>query len=255
MAPPRAAHVSSPVDVTESAASAERLVRANCMRALAAVTKFPEFRRDSRSVAGGPPLAIVTVWVVSPPPCTHRRCPRRASSIRLCASEGPVPPGRGDSVSTARGTRRSCRYRLQTCAGSDGASTWSVATNTWPLFSSPPTSQPSRTTRSRCSLHCSAGAGDRHADVTAISDGVDAQLLDRAAVIVALAEEIETRCGHGQPVTVDCTVDCRVTISVRPLLSQLATRLGGRFEHAFGRPLLVRAQAQHPATACRTNPS
>ena len=84
-------------------------------------------------------------------------------------------------------------------------------------------------------------AGNRHANITSIHDGMDAGLLDRAAVIVALAEEIETRCAHGRRVTVDCKVDRQVTITVRPLLSRLATGVGGRFEHAFGRPLLVRS--------------
>jgi exopolyphosphatase/pppGpp-phosphohydrolase len=84
-------------------------------------------------------------------------------------------------------------------------------------------------------------AGDRHANVTANHTGIDAGLIDRAAVIVALAEEIETRCGHGRRVTVDCKVDRQVTITVRPLLSRLATGVGRRFEQAFGRPLLVRS--------------
>ena len=85
-------------------------------------------------------------------------------------------------------------------------------------------------------------AGNRHADLTSIRDAIDGKQLDRAAVIVALADEIETRCPHGRRLAVDCEVGRQATITVRPLLSRLATGLPRRFEHAFGRPLLIRSR-------------
>jgi exopolyphosphatase/guanosine-5'-triphosphate,3'-diphosphate pyrophosphatase len=84
--------------------------------------------------------------------------------------------------------------------------------------------------------------GNRHADLSLIDDAIDAKQVERAAVILALADEIESRCPQGRRVTVACKVDRRVTITVRPLTSWLATDLGHRFERAFGRPLRVRFQ-------------
>jgi len=84
-------------------------------------------------------------------------------------------------------------------------------------------------------------AGDRHADVSlAPAADLERGLLDRAAVVLALADEIEARCPRGRPIKVDCEVGRRVTISVRPLPSWLAKDLDKRFEQAFGRSLIVR---------------
>src|SRR5262245_63429144 len=50
-------------------------------------------------------------------------------------------------------------------------------------------------------------AGDRHADVLSMAplrDAVDAALLDRAAIILALADEIEARCPHDRRIMVGC---------------------------------------------------
>jgi hypothetical protein len=90
-------------------------------------------------------------------------------------------------------------------------------------------------------------AGDRHADVTSMSlvrNAVDAALLDRAAIILALADEIEARCPHGRRITVECEITRHhVTVTVPALPSWLARDLDHRFEQAFGRPLIVRHRA------------
>jgi exopolyphosphatase/guanosine-5'-triphosphate,3'-diphosphate pyrophosphatase len=86
-------------------------------------------------------------------------------------------------------------------------------------------------------------AGDRHAEVLALAlahDSLDLASLDRAAVIVALADEIEARCPHGRPITVECRIGRTVTLSVPLLPSWLAKDLDKRFERAFGRSLVVR---------------
>jgi exopolyphosphatase/guanosine-5'-triphosphate,3'-diphosphate pyrophosphatase len=86
-------------------------------------------------------------------------------------------------------------------------------------------------------------AGDRHADVLAVESVLDTHkrgLLDRAAVILALADEIEARCPRGSRITVKCEIGRNVTVSVRSLPSWLAKDLDKRFERAFGRSLIVR---------------
>jgi exopolyphosphatase/guanosine-5'-triphosphate,3'-diphosphate pyrophosphatase len=86
-------------------------------------------------------------------------------------------------------------------------------------------------------------AGDRHADVLSIASSralFEPGLLDRAAIVLALADEIESRCPHGRSIDVRCTVARQVTVSVRPLGSWLAKDLDKRFERAFGRALVVR---------------
>jgi len=86
-------------------------------------------------------------------------------------------------------------------------------------------------------------AGDRHADVLSMAplrDTVDAALVDRAAIILALADEIEARCPRDRRITVDCEIDRHVVLTVRALPSWLAKDLDTRFEHAFGRALIVR---------------
>jgi exopolyphosphatase/pppGpp-phosphohydrolase len=86
-------------------------------------------------------------------------------------------------------------------------------------------------------------AGDRHADVLSPVPGrdtVNPDLVDRAAIILALADEIEARCPPGRRIVVDCEVGRSVTLSVRSLHSWLVKDLDQRFERAFGRPLVVR---------------
>ena len=86
-------------------------------------------------------------------------------------------------------------------------------------------------------------AGDRHADVLSLAsvrDAFDRGWLDRAAIILALADEIEARCPRGRRIAVDCEVGRNVTLSVPLLPSWLAKDLDKRFERAFGRPLIVK---------------
>jgi exopolyphosphatase/guanosine-5'-triphosphate,3'-diphosphate pyrophosphatase len=86
-------------------------------------------------------------------------------------------------------------------------------------------------------------AGDRHAEVPPLAfvrDALDNGLLDRTAVILALADEIEARCPRGKRITVRCTTGRAVTLSVPLLPSWLAKDLDKRFERAFGKPLVIR---------------
>jgi exopolyphosphatase/guanosine-5'-triphosphate,3'-diphosphate pyrophosphatase len=85
-------------------------------------------------------------------------------------------------------------------------------------------------------------AGDRHADVLSMAPlrDADAALLDRAAIILALADEIEARCPHDRRITVDCEIERHVVLTVRALPSWLAKDIDTRFEQAFGRALIVR---------------
>ncbi|HJZ73112.1 MAG TPA: Ppx/GppA phosphatase family protein [Vicinamibacterales bacterium] len=89
-------------------------------------------------------------------------------------------------------------------------------------------------------------AGDRHADLSWLvhtGNRVNPSLVNRAAIILALADEIEARCLIGRRIVVDCEIDRSVTLSVRSLSSWLARDLDERFERAFGRPLVVRYDA------------
>ena len=86
-------------------------------------------------------------------------------------------------------------------------------------------------------------AGDRHADVPALTlagQAIDVSQLDRAAIILTLADEIEARCPVGRRIAVRCDVGRRVTLTVPSLRSWLAKDLDKRFERAFGRPLFVK---------------
>jgi exopolyphosphatase/guanosine-5'-triphosphate,3'-diphosphate pyrophosphatase len=85
-------------------------------------------------------------------------------------------------------------------------------------------------------------AGDRHAGVLplALAGDTSRGLLDRAAIILALADEIEARCPGSGRIAVNCAVARHVTLSVPLLPSWLAKDLDKRFENAFGRSLVVR---------------
>jgi exopolyphosphatase/guanosine-5'-triphosphate,3'-diphosphate pyrophosphatase len=86
-------------------------------------------------------------------------------------------------------------------------------------------------------------AGDRHAEIPSLAsvrDVFDRGLLDRAAIILALADEIEARCPRGSRIAVDCEIGRNVTLSVPVLPSWLAKDLDRRFERAFGRALTVK---------------
>jgi exopolyphosphatase/guanosine-5'-triphosphate,3'-diphosphate pyrophosphatase len=86
-------------------------------------------------------------------------------------------------------------------------------------------------------------AGDRHADLSSLAfvqESHGSGLLDRAAVLLSLADEIEARCRSGRRIAVACDIGRSVTISVPQLRSWLAKDLDKRFERAFGRRLIVR---------------
>ncbi|HYN06510.1 MAG TPA: Ppx/GppA phosphatase family protein [Vicinamibacterales bacterium] len=92
-------------------------------------------------------------------------------------------------------------------------------------------------------------AGDRHADPEMLSPLVepsDLAGLNRGAIILALADEIERRCPRGRPIAVSCKVGREVRVSVPLLPAWRANDLGHRFERAFGKQLLVRpGRASH----------
>jgi exopolyphosphatase/pppGpp-phosphohydrolase len=70
-------------------------------------------------------------------------------------------------------------------------------------------------------------AGDRHADTRVFGPLItetDRPQLHRAAVVLALADEIEARCPHRRPIGVTCRVGRNVTVSV-PLLCRGAPRI------------------------------
>lgn len=86
-------------------------------------------------------------------------------------------------------------------------------------------------------------AGDRHADLVSMGIARDARQLaavDRAAIILALADEIEARCPPGKRIAVECRAGRNVTLSVPLLPSWLAKDLDRRFARAFGKTLLVK---------------
>jgi exopolyphosphatase/guanosine-5'-triphosphate,3'-diphosphate pyrophosphatase len=85
-------------------------------------------------------------------------------------------------------------------------------------------------------------AGDRNADILplAVDDEVGPKLVERAAIILALADEIEARCPRGQPIAIRSDIGRDVTLSIPMLPSWLAKDLDKRFARAFGRALIVR---------------
>jgi exopolyphosphatase/guanosine-5'-triphosphate,3'-diphosphate pyrophosphatase len=86
------------------------------------------------------------------------------------------------------------------------------------------------------------GAGDRHVEILplALGDDIGPKLIERAAVVLSLADEIEARCPHGRPITITARIARSVTLSIPVLPSWLGRDLEKRFERAFGRPLIVR---------------
>ena len=71
-------------------------------------------------------------------------------------------------------------------------------------------------------------------------DCVGEAVVERAAIILALADEIEARCPRGQPIAIRTDLNRNVTLSIPVLPSWLAKDLDKRFERAFGRALIVR---------------
>jgi len=88
-------------------------------------------------------------------------------------------------------------------------------------------------------------AGDRHADAGRLGPlirGSDLARLDRAAIILALADEIERRCPRGRAVSVSCRIGKEVKIAVRMLSSWRSRDLGARVLRVFGKPLVVKTR-------------
>ena len=85
-------------------------------------------------------------------------------------------------------------------------------------------------------------AGDRHADTPALASVRDTEL-DRAAIILTLADEIEARCPRNRPIVVSCTIGRSVTLAVPTMPSWLAKDIDKRFAQTFGRPLIVQHHA------------
>ena len=66
--------------------------------------------------------------------------------------------------------------------------------------------------------------------------------MGRAAVLLALADDIEERCPRGVPLEVDCEAGRQeVKVTVPALAGWRPRGLAGRFERAFGRTLSVTA--------------
>ena len=84
--------------------------------------------------------------------------------------------------------------------------------------------------------------GDRHADVESLAGigGVSADTVERAAIVLSLADEIEARCPPGQRITIRSQIGRAVTLSIPVLPSWLVDDLEKRFERAFKRALIVR---------------
>ena len=85
-------------------------------------------------------------------------------------------------------------------------------------------------------------AGDRHSEILTLALGADIgpKLVERAAIILSLADEIEARCPHGQAIAIHAKIGEAVTLSIPALRSWLARDLESRFERAFNRSLIVR---------------
>jgi exopolyphosphatase / guanosine-5'-triphosphate,3'-diphosphate pyrophosphatase len=68
----------------------------------------------------------------------------------------------------------------------------------------------------------------------------DIPAIERAAVLLRVADDIEERCPPGVPVTADCRRGAReVTIGVPQLVAWRPRKIAGRFERAFGLALVV----------------
>jgi exopolyphosphatase/guanosine-5'-triphosphate,3'-diphosphate pyrophosphatase len=91
-------------------------------------------------------------------------------------------------------------------------------------------------------------AGDDKADprrLAPLVKGDDAEAVERAAVLLVLADDIEERCPRGRPIEVRCEVRKReASVRVRGLLGWRPRQLGDRFERAFGVDLVVVAEGR-----------
>jgi exopolyphosphatase / guanosine-5'-triphosphate,3'-diphosphate pyrophosphatase len=87
-------------------------------------------------------------------------------------------------------------------------------------------------------------AGDRDADPTIYSPLLgreDRDAVDRAGVVLALADDLEERCAPGAAIALSCRlVEGGVVVEMPALLGWRPRALGKRFARTFGRELLVR---------------
>ena len=86
-------------------------------------------------------------------------------------------------------------------------------------------------------------AGDRHADPRRLGPllrRLHHTALDRAAVLLALSDEIERRCPRGKRIKVSCSVGKDIRVSVPQLSSWRSRDIEERFEKAFGKSLVIR---------------
>ena len=88
-------------------------------------------------------------------------------------------------------------------------------------------------------------AGDEDTPAKRLSPLVTAEdipAIERAAVILRVADDIEERCPPGQALTADCRRGPReVTVWVPQLIAWRPRKIAPRFERAFGRTLVVAA--------------
>jgi hypothetical protein len=86
-------------------------------------------------------------------------------------------------------------------------------------------------------------AGDEGAELAQyepLLDDEDRAPVDRAATLLALADDIEARCRDGQAVQVTCRVGRRqARVKVAGLVGWRPRRIGPRFARAFDRALQV----------------
>ena len=70
----------------------------------------------------------------------------------------------------------------------------------------------------------------------------DIPAVERAAVILRVADDIEERCPPGHELTLDCRRGAHeVTVTVPQLIAWRPRKIAPRFERAFGRSLVVRS--------------
>jgi exopolyphosphatase/guanosine-5'-triphosphate,3'-diphosphate pyrophosphatase len=82
-------------------------------------------------------------------------------------------------------------------------------------------------------------------DLAPLVTGADRDRIERAAVLLLLADDIEERCPKGKPVAVRCRVGQRqVTLDVPSLAGWRPRGVGPRFQRAFGKALVVRPGAR-----------
>ena len=68
----------------------------------------------------------------------------------------------------------------------------------------------------------------------------DLPYIERASVLLRLADDIDERCPPGEPLTLDCRRGAKeVVVTVPQLVSWRPRKISNRFERAFGRTLVV----------------